>query len=746
MSNSGDLSPGSERLSGADIDLRWYRDLVESAPDGMVLIDAEGRIVLVNAQAEQLFGYGRHELLGQPVEMLVPEQQRRSHMLRREGYFGEPRTRGMGLGVELTGRRKDGAEFPVEISLSPQHTERGLFVMAAVRNAADRKRANDKFKALLEAAPDAMVIIDQGGIIRLANAQTERVFGYHRDALIGKLVEVLIPERLRARHVAHRADYFKAPSVRLMGTGNELLGRRKDGSEFPIEISLSPLQAEEGVWATAAVRDISDRKTERDAAARLAAIVESSNDAILGKDLEGRITSWNNAAEKLYGYRAEQIIGQPIEVLIPDDREKEEADILARVRSGERITHYETDRVRRDGRLIRMSLTISPILDSSGRIVGASTIGRDITEQKKAERMFRDLLETAPDAMVIIDQRGKIVLLNAQAERMFGYRREELIGQAVETLIPQQLRQRHEQHRQAFVRDPGQRPMGSGLDLRARRKDGSEFEVEISLGPLESESGTLITAAVRDITERRAFERQLEDYAENLKRSNRELEQFAYIASHDLRAPLRSLSGFSQLLQSRYGDKLDESAREFLSYIARSAKQMQDLIDDLLGYSRLSKVERKLETVELEEVFADVERQLKAVLSTRKVELTHEPLPAVLGVRHELLQLLQNLISNAIKFQPSERPRVHVGAQRDGAHWRISVRDEGIGIGAEYRDKIFQIFQRLHTNDEYEGTGVGLAICQKIAEHHGGRIWVESAPGEGSTFYFTLQPAAAASV
>jgi PAS domain S-box-containing protein len=573
------------------------------------------------------------------------------------------------------------------------------------------------------------------------NAQAERVFGYGREALVGQRIEILVPETLRSGHAAHRADYFRAPKVREMGAGYELSGRRKDGTQFPIEISLSPLDTEDGVWATAAVRDISERKRERDVAARLAAIVESSNDVILGKDLDGNITSWNRAAEILLGYHAHDVVGCPVAMLIPLERQAEEAQLLERVRRGEQIKHFETVRVARDGRPIDMSLTISPIRDAAGRLIGASTIGRDVTERRRAQARFRGLLEAAPDAMVIINTGGVIELVNAQAQTLFGYAREEMIGQNVELLIPPRFHDRHLAHRVNYAEVPRTRAMGQGLDLLARRKDGSEFPVEVSLGPLQTGDGTLVTAAVRDISERKATERKLADYAETLERSNRELEQFAYVASHDLSAPLRSVTSFAQLLDRSHGASLPDDAREYLGFISQSALHMQALIDGLLKFSRVGRGNEPAVAVDTGELWDRVLQQMRAIVQERDARVTRDPLPVVLGSEIELFQLFQNLVGNAIKFQPGAAPRVHVSARRQGALWEFSVRDHGIGIEPEYQDKIFMIFQRLHPAEHFEGTGIGLAVCRKIVQHHGGRIWVESTPGQGSTFRFTLRAA-----
>jgi PAS domain S-box-containing protein len=345
---------------------------------------------------------------------------------------------------------------------------------------------------------------------------------------------------------------------------------------------------------------------------------------------------------------------------------------------------------------------------------------------------FRDLLEAAPDAMVIVGEDGRIALVNGQAERLFGYTRDELYAQPVEMLVPERFQSGHPAHRASYLHDARPRPMGAGIDLAGRRKDGSEFPAEISLSPMDTEGGRLIIAAIRDVTARRAVERAL-------KAANRELEAFSYSVAHDLRAPLRGMSGFAQVLLDNYHDRLDSDARDYLGEILSNARQMSGLIDALLSLARVARVPLRREWVDLTEVARASAYQLAAADPHREVVVeVADGLWA--DADPDLARtVVDNLLGNAWKFtRHVAAPRIEVGITGDGERRALFVRDNGAGFDMAFADKLFAPFQRLHTVGEFPGTGIGLASVQRILHRHGGEIWADSRIGQGATFYFTF--------
>jgi PAS domain S-box-containing protein len=495
---------------------------------------------------------------------------------------------------------------------------------AAVQEAIKRAQSEKRFRGLLEAAPDGMVIVDQDGSIIMVNAQMERLFGYDRGEVVGQRVELLVPARFRDIHPFHRAQYLKNARLRPMGAELELYALRKDGSEFPVEISLSPMETEEDNLIIAAVRDITDRK--------------------------------------------------------------------------------------------------------------------------RAEEKFRGLLESAPDAVIVVDQQGVIQLINSQTEKMFGYDRLEIVGQMVEALVPKRFRKRHARHRDGYYGEHPVRPMGIGLDLFGLRKNGTEFPIEISLSPLETEGGLLVSAAIRDITQRKRMEEDVQKLNEDLKQraaqleaANKELEAFSYSVSHDLRAPLRSIDGFSHVVLEDYGEQLPADARGYLERVRAAAQRMAILIDDLLNLSRVTRTALQPKFINLSKMAEEIVGGLQESHPERQVTFSVIPDLMVEADPHLIHIVLENLLSNAWKFtSKQEQAVVEFGQKQYTKERTFYVRDNGVGFDMAYADKLFGVFQRLHSVSEFPGTGVGLATVQRIISIHGGRVWAESAEGKGTTFYFTL--------
>ncbi|MCX4188030.1 sensor histidine kinase [Methylophaga sp. OBS4] len=478
-------------------------------------------------------------------------------------------------------------------------------------------RSTAQLTAIIDSVPTAIVMVDNQGHIEFINAQTERLFGYQANELLGETIEILVPHRFRGNHPALRNQFTNNPVARPMGAGRDLYGLRKDGSEFPIEIGLNPISTEEGLFIVSAIVDISERK--------------------------------------------------------------------------------------------------------------------------RLEARFRATIESAPTAMVMIDQTGTIVLINHELERLFGYSRDELLTQKIEILIPQRYRAAHPGLRTQYFVAPAARRMGAGRDLSGVRKDGSEFPVEIGLSPVNTDEGLFVIGTIVDISERtRQANETLQRLNENLERSNIELQRFAYIASHDLQTPMRSIVGFIQLLQSTYADKLDDKANDWIDRVVNATKHLQTLVQDLLTYSRVDSQASPFGLISMTEVFDRAVALVDTSITESEAEISHDDLPDVMGDDSQLVQLLQNLICNAIVYRGKKMPRIHISAEYNSNEWIFAVQDNGIGIHPKHQQRIFEIFQRLHEPQEYPGTGIGLTICRRIVHRHGGRMWVESEPEKGSTFYFTI--------
>ncbi len=388
----------------------------------------------------------------------------------------------------------------------------------------------------------------------------------------------------------------------------------------------------------------------------IANVVEFTEDAVITKSLDGMISSWNTGAEQIYGYTAAEVIGKHISILSPPQLHDEIEELIERIKNGERIQHYETLRIRKDGSIIIISATLSPIFDTSGKLVAISTIARDITEKKNNEKellKYRDNLEE---------------------------------------------------------------------QVHKRTEELKNINEKLS----------------NEIDDHKKTEAELEKYLSELERSNKELQQFAYVASHDLQEPLRMVASFTQLLQKNYEGQLDADADEFIKYAVDGAQRMQMLINDLLTYSRVSTRGEDFQQTDLEKAFDESLMNLKLSIDDNNALITHDTLPTIMADSSQVIQLFQNLVGNAIKFRGMETPEIHVAAEEGEDEWIFRVIDNGIGIDPKHTERIFRVFQRLHERDKYPGTGIGLSICEKIVERHGGEIWVDSKQSAGSAFCFTI--------
>ncbi|HLX46200.1 MAG TPA: PAS domain S-box protein [Bryobacteraceae bacterium] len=483
---------------------------------------------------------------------------------------------------------------------------------------------------------------------------------------------------------------------------------------------------------------------------QMAASIRESANAIWTLDLEAHITAWNPAAERLFGYCAEEVLGKHASMLAPAARNGEIDGIVERARKGEILPSVETVRRRKSGDLFYVFLAVSAITNAAGELVGVSMMATDITERRRAETMFRVAVEAAPNAMIMVDTTGKIAMVNAQTEKLFGYSRRELIGGNIEMLLPQKFRDLHLDHRNGFMKAPGARAMGAGRDLYAVRKDGSEVPVEIGLNPIETDHGLLVLSAIVDITERKqaeeeiqrlhqGLERRVADRTEELSIANAELEAFSYSVAHDLRAPLRHIAGFSKILAEEYAANFDDQARKYLTRVQDGAQHMGSLVDDLLNLAQIGRTALARDPTSLDKVLRAALEKIEPECAGRVIEWRIQDLGSAECDPGLMQQVFINLLSNAVKFTRHRHPPViEVGKITKDGEPIYFVRDNGAGFDMAYANKLFGVFQRLHKRQDFEGTGIGLANTHKIIKKHRGRIWAESEVDKGAAFFFTI--------
>ena len=397
----------------------------------------------------------------------------------------------------------------------------------------------------------------------------------------------------------------------------------------------------------------------------------------------------------------------------------------------------------KDGRYLWLYDEAQLIRDESGKPVEAIGLVTDVTDLKlieialwESEERYRTLVETSPDAIVLLDPDLDIAMVNPQAVKLFGYERaEEMIGKNSGEFAPEMI-----SHIEADLRTLMETGSRNAFDCILKKRNGDTFFAAMRVSLVRDKKGhpTAIICVTRDITKRKQTENELQQLARELKRSNSDLEQFAYSASHDLQEPLRMVAGFVGLLEKRYKEKLDDKAHEYIEYAVDGVQRMQMLIRDLLQYSQVGTEGKNLSPTDCTVAVEQAICNLHAAIEESEADISHDPLPTVMGDVSQLSRLFQNLIGNAIKYRGNAAPRIRISAAEKGKEWVFSVRDNGIGIDPKFKDRIFVVFQRLHASAEYSGTGIGLATCKKIVERHGGCIWVESDCGKGSTFFFTL--------
>jgi PAS domain S-box-containing protein len=656
----------------------------------------------------------------------------------------------------------------VTISLSwleenRQHTHRALH------------ESRNELDLVLKGISDGVSAQDAAGRIIFANEPAAQLSGFASAAelistpLTGIRAHI---EMLDEQGAVIPREKMPSIQARTQGISGQITFRMHyldSGEERWILLKSTPVFNEQGKVERVVniFRDINERKAAelelRQQRERLLTMLASINNGVIATNSEGMVEIINPAGEALTGWKQADAAGKPADAVfkIVDGvtHEAVENPITQVLKTHVGINPLKSMLlINRDGQEIQIDHNAAPIKDQNGELVGAILAFWDDTERRRSEnellrltmlvetqrRRFQHILNSLPGIVWESSNQNdthtqKLDFVSNYAEKMLGYPVKDWLsvpnfGQQI--MHPDDIESSIEQGRKYF--ESGDSTMT--VQYRCIAQDGRIVPVETYLTLLKDDKGQVLGTCglVLDVSQCKEAEAALEQYALDLKHSNEQLEQFAYVASHDLQEPLRMITSYLQLLESRYKDQIDEDANEFIAFAVDGASRMKTLINDLLAYSHVKTDERDFSRFETETALQQALTNLQVVIEENQAKITCDTLPAVKGNEMQFVQLFQNLLSNAIKFRSDQPPEIHISASRVKNYWQFAVRDNGIGIEPQYKDRIFVIFQRLHTKEEYKGTGIGLAICKKVVEYHGGRIWIESQPNTGTTFYFTV--------
>ena len=754
--------------------------IVESSDDAIISKTLEGVVTSWNRGAQRIFGYSAEEVVGQHISLLMPPE--RVEDMRR---ILERVRRGERVDHYETKRRtKDGRIIDVSLTVSPVRDADGNIIGASkvARDITEQKRAavegkEAEFRNVLESAPDAIVITsDQGRIVRL-NRQAEAIFGYTREELLGEPVEILMPERFRERHPKHRAAYSPKSRPRPMGTGLELYGRRKDGGEFPVDITLSPMEITDGFLIISVIRDITDRRRTEEQLVKLSRAVEQSANLVIIADTQGRIEYVNPNFTRVTGYTPDEVIGQNPRILKSEKTSPEEFRRLWETITSGREWRGEFLNKMKNGELCWASASISPIRNHQGVITHFVAIEEDISELKRAEealraseRRYRQLTEATLDAIVVADERGVISLFNAAAQRTFGYSEQEVLGQPLTILMPPEYHEAHQRGLRHYLETREARVVGRTIELRGRRKDGEVFPLELSLSAVELPEEIYFLGAIRDLTERQRLQARIVQ-AEKLA----SLGLMSAGVAHEINNPLayvannlavleRDIRGLTALVAAyeaaqailesarpdlaaqvaQLAEEIDlpyvkEHIEQIVSSTRQGVKRVADIVQNLRGFARLDQV--AVGWVNLHDAITSSLEMIRGRLGRCHIVVEQQfgDLPLVMCAPAQINQVFLNLLVNALQAIEATSKgggRIEIRTRAAGDEVIVEVADDGRGIPAELLPLIFDPF--FTTKAVGEGTGLGLSISHGIVSDHGGRIEVENTPGQGSRFRVIL--------